>query len=95
MNIIFSYTYLFFFFRNDPTDTDTIICIDDSDTLSNQSAGNIEQEQRDFDQRWAMSIRMENGEMSTPLVNCETFNSLEDVKCFKSNVTWFCNFLVF
>ncbi|XP_025422798.1 uncharacterized protein LOC112692360 isoform X2 [Sipha flava] len=63
---------------NDPTDTDTIICIDDSDTLSNQSAGNIEQEQRDFDQRWAMSIRMENGEMSTPLVNCETFNSLED-----------------
>lgn len=75
--------FSFGFCRNDQTDTDTLLCIDDSDTLSNQSAGNTEQEQRDFDQRWAMSIRMENGEMSTPLVNCETFNSLGDVKSFK------------
>ncbi|XP_025201400.1 uncharacterized protein LOC112598945 [Melanaphis sacchari] len=63
---------------NDQTDTETL-CIDDSDTLSNESAENIEQEQQEFDQRWAMSVRMESGEMSTPFVNCETFNSLDDV----------------
>lgn len=56
-----------------------MLYIDDSDTLSNESAGNTEREQRDFDQRWAMSIRMENGEITTPLVNYETFNQLDDV----------------
>ncbi|XP_027853101.2 uncharacterized protein LOC114131946 isoform X1 [Aphis gossypii] len=64
---------------HDQTDTETVLCVDDSDTLSNESAENIEQEQQEFDQRWAMSVRMENGELSTPLVNCETFNSLDDV----------------
>lgn len=59
-----------------------MLCIDDSDTLSNESAENIEQEQQEFDQRWAMSVRMENGELSTPFVNCETFNSLDDVNYF-------------
>lgn len=60
-----------------------MLYIDDSDTLSNESAENTEQEQRDFDQRWAMSVRMENGEMSTPLVNYETFNQLDDVNYFQ------------
>ncbi|XP_008185144.1 uncharacterized protein LOC100166607 isoform X1 [Acyrthosiphon pisum] len=65
---------------NDQTDTETtMLCIDDSDTLSNESAENIEKEQQEFDQRWAMSVRMESGEMSTPFVNCETFNPLDDV----------------
>ncbi|XP_060834779.1 uncharacterized protein LOC132917847 isoform X2 [Rhopalosiphum padi] len=64
---------------NDQTDVETVLCIDDSDTLSNESAENIEQEQQEFDQRWAMSVRMESGEMSTPFVNCETFNPLDDV----------------
>jgi len=59
-----------------------VLCIDDSDTLSNESAENIEKEQQEFDQRWAMSVRMESGEMATPFVNCETFNPLDDVNYF-------------
>lgn len=55
------------------------MCIDDSDTLSNQSAEVIEQEQQDFDQRWAMSIRMENREMTDPLIDHETLNQLDNV----------------
>jgi len=50
--------------------------------LSNESAENIEKEQQEFDQRWAMSVRMESGEMTTPFVNCETFNPLDDVNYF-------------
>lgn len=60
--------------RNDQTDTDTLY-IDDSDTLSNRSSENTEQEQQDFDQRWAIA----NGELSTPLVNYDTFNTLDEV----------------
>lgn len=67
------------FCRIDQTDTDTGLCIDDSDTLSNQSAEEImEQEQQNFDQRWAMSIRMENGETTAP-INNETSTQLNDV----------------
>jgi len=68
--------------RIDQTDTDTGLCIDDSDTLSNQSAEIMEQEQQDFDQRWAMSIRMENTEITSPIVNYETFNQFNDVNYF-------------
>lgn len=74
-NIISNYKLLLII-RNDQTDTDTVLCIDDSDTISNQSAENIEREQQDFDQRWAMSMRMDNGEITT---NCETFNPLDEV----------------
>lgn len=56
-----------------------MLCIDDSDTLSNESAENIEKEQQEFDQRWAMSVRMESGEILTPFANCETFNPIDDV----------------
>lgn len=70
-----------FFYRNE-TDSEPLLCIDDSDTLSNESAENTEQEQQDFDQRWAMSIRMENGEMTAPFVGCETLNPLDDVNYF-------------
>jgi len=70
------------FYRNDQTDSETVLCIDDSDTLSNESAEIIEKEQQEFDQRWAMSVRMESGEMSTAFANCETFNPLDDVIIF-------------
>lgn len=67
------------FNRNDQTDNDATLCIDDSDTISNQSTENVEREQQDFDQRWAMSLRMDNGEM---INNCEAFNSLDEVELF-------------
>ncbi|VVC40366.1 Hypothetical protein CINCED_3A013631 [Cinara cedri] len=58
---------------NDQTDTDSLY-IDDSDTLSNRSSEDTEQqEQQDFDQRWAMA----NGGLSAPLVNYDTFNTLD------------------
>lgn len=72
---------------NDQTDSDTtVLYIDDSDTLSNQSTENIEQ--LDIDQRWAMSIRMESDELTTPLDNCETiFDSHDDVcSILKNNI---------
>ncbi|XP_022181768.1 uncharacterized protein LOC111041703 isoform X2 [Myzus persicae] len=64
---------------NDQTDSETVLCIDDSDTLSNESAENIEKEQQEFDQRWAMSVRMESGALTSPFAHCETFNPLDDV----------------
>lgn len=67
------------FFRNYQTDVDTGFCGDGSDTLSNQSAEITEQEQRDIDQRWAMSIRMENGMTGTPFAHHDTLNPFDNV----------------
>lgn len=68
------------FFRNYQTDVETGFCADGSDTLSNQSAEITEQEQLDIDQRWAMSIRMENEVTAdTPIVNHDTLNLFDNV----------------
>lgn len=70
------------FYRIDYTDTDTLLCVDGSDTISDHSI-EVTREQRDYDQQWGdMSVNLENLEVTT-LENCETIlNSLDNVNFF-------------